>query len=166
MNGKKWLYWFVYSLVLIVGVVVIHEGAHLVSALILGVPFNEIIVGLIGTNPGVTIPERYADSNLSLYHWSGGITVGVTYLLLYFLVWFRRYKHNPSRIHSLLGLTTIAIAMFQLAQGYIEGRFHHAYIVLAGQMLNPFYIIYAVVLLASFFVHYSLFPRPDVIKND
>ena len=166
MSRKLWFIWIGYTFSLIIIMIVIHEAAHGISALILGVPLSEMTIELYGINPSVVLPERFINSNLTLYHWSGGITAGVSFLLLYFLFWLRRFQSKPSIMSSILGLTTICIAASQLANGYIEGRFHHAYIVLAGSINNPLNIIIYIAVIASFFIHFSLFPISKIRKKD
>lgn len=166
MSRKVWFIWIGYIFSITIIMIVIHEAAHVISALILGVPIGEITIELYGINPSVVLPERFINSNLTLYHWSGGITAGVSFLLLYFLFWLRRFQSKPSTMSSILGLSTIVFATFQFAHGYIEGRFHHAYIVLAGSINNPLNIIIYIAVIASFFIHLSLFPISKIRKKD
>jgi len=162
MNRRSWLLLLLFFIVISIVAIVVHEAAHVIAALILGVPFNEIEIGFYGISPSVNIPERFINSNLTLYHWGGGITASILLLSTYFLLWFRRYRRTPSPMNSMLGLITIVLACFQLSQGYIEGRFHHAYITLAGSIDNPLNLIYLFAVIASIFIHFTLFPMSKI----
>ncbi len=166
MNRKLWLPLIAYFFGALIIMTVIHEGAHAISALILGVPVSEITIRSYGINPAVVIPERFINSNLTLYYWSGGITAGVSFLAVYFLVWFRKFQRTPSISNSMLGLITFVVATVQLAQGYFEGRFHHAYIVSSGSMFNPLNNIIYIIVIASIFIHFSLFPMSKIKENN
>lgn len=143
---------------LIVTVAIVHEAAHFVAALFIGVPFNEIEIGLYGINPSVTIPERFASSNLLIFHYAGGLTTAVILIIVYLAYWYRKFKREPFLINWLMGSITIVIAGFQLAQGYIEGRFHAAYFYYSQTLLNPLTIIYFLLIIASALIHFVIYP--------
>jgi len=153
-----------YLLGLVIAGTIGHEAAHFVAALFIGVPFSEIEIGFYGINPSVTIPERFASSNLAIYHYAGGLTPAVILISVYLLYWFRRFKREPSPTNWLMGLTTIMIAGLQLAQGYNEGRFHAAYIYYAGSLFNVLYIPIILLLIATILIHFVLCPRSKIKK--
>jgi len=135
---------------LIIAVTLIHEAAHFGAALVIGVPFSEIEIGFYGINPSVTIPGRFAGSNLSIFHYAGGLTPAVILISIYLLYWYRRFKREPSLLDWFMGLITITVAGFQIAQGYNEGRFHAAYIHYAGSLFNILHInIYVLLIIAT-----------------
>lgn len=143
---------------LIVTVTIVHEAAHFVAALFIGVPFSEIEIGFYGINPSMTIPERFAGSNLSVLHYAGGLTPAVILISVYLLYWYRRFRRVPSKINWLMGLITITIAGFQLSQGYNEGRFHAAYIYYTGSFFNVLYIPIILLVIAAILIHFTLCP--------
>ena len=151
-----------YFLGLVIVVIIVHEIGHIVAALFIGVPFNEIEIGLYGINPSMTLPERFASGNLAIYHYAGGLTAAGILIVIYLLYWHRRFKREPSVINWTMGAITIVIAGMQLAQGYIEGRLHVAYIYYSGTPLNPLQIICLSLIIASALIHFVIFPRSRI----
>ena len=151
-----------YLLGLVIATTIVHEVGHIVAALVMGVPMNEITIGLYGINPSVTIPERFAGSNLSIYYYSGGFTPALILIIVYLLYWYRRFKKEPSLLNWLMGLITITVAGFQIAQGYNEGRFHAAYIFFSGSLFNVLQIPILLGVLVAIGIHFSLCPRSNM----
>ncbi len=157
-NKLKTAYIFTYLVAVIIGVIIIHESAHFLVALVIGVPFNEIEVGLIGYNPGVTIPDRYNNAPLGIFHYAGGFSAALVFSCVYFLIWYRRYRNKQSLITWAYGAITMMAIGMQLGQGYFEGRFHAAYMFYAGSLFSVTSIfLYGVYALAIVF-HFQLFP--------
>jgi len=150
---------------LIVTVTIVHEIGHIAAALVIGVPLNEISIGLYGINPSVTIPERFAASNLSLLYYAGGFTPAIILIIIYLIYWYRRFRRVPSKINWLMGLITITIAGFQLAQGYNEGRFHAAYIYYASSLFDILEVLICLVLIAAILIHFALFPISNLRRT-
>ena len=126
----------------------VHESAHIVVALFMGIPFNELKIGFSGMNPSVTIPERFTTGNLSILYYSGGL-VAAGFLTFIYSYWYKRYQKKPTFTSWFMGLITIAIAGFHLAQGYTEGRFHSAYIYFSRMPLSPLAIIISIFVIVS-----------------
>lgn len=140
LKGSRPIWYIsVYLLATLIITLAIHEGSHAISAALIGVPLDEIEFGIIGISPSVTIPERFANAPVWIVHYSGGLTAAAVLLSVYLVYWLRRYHRSPTFLKWGIALITIAFAALQLAQGYIEGRFHAAYIydARAGSLINP-----------------------------
>lgn len=153
-----------YLLGLVIAVTIVHETAHFVAALSIGVPFSEIAFSFDGINPSLTIPERFASSNLSILHYAGGLIPAVILTFIYLLHWYRRFRREPSLMNWTMGLITIVAAGFQLAQGYNEGRFHAAYIYYSDSLLNILNIPIYLLVIAAILIHFTLCPRSKMKK--
>ncbi len=156
---KKWIAFILFYLIVVVsGTIIIHESAHFLAALAIGVPFNEIEVGLIGNNPGVTIPDRFSDAPLGIFHYAGGFSSAFALICVYFLIWYRRYRNKPSSLIWAYGAITMMAIGMQLGQGYLEGRFHAAYIYYADSLFSITSIIVYVVFALAMYLHFQFFP--------
>jgi len=121
-----------YTLAMVVALVVIHEGSHILAAMAFGVRFSELKLGFMGINPSVTLPEWFTGTRQTVVHYAGGFSTGLALLLFYLLYWMRKYRRNPSFFTWSLGLITFMLAAMQFATGYLEGRYHTAYITNEG----------------------------------
>ena len=152
-----------YLMGLFVLTILIHEYAHVVTALIIGAPLNEIEFGWIGVNPGVTIPYRFSSISLDLFYYSGGFFTAFILLFIYYLVWYRKYQNKPSYINWVYGGITMMFIGLQFGQGYLEGRFHSAYMLYADSLFNVGTIlIYGFFILAMLY-HFTFFPIQKIL---
>ena len=117
-----------YTVAIAAASVLAHEAAHIVAALALGVPLSELQPGFLGINPSVTLPEWFTGTPRTIVRYAGGFAAGAGLLLFYLLYWMRRYRHAPSFFRWSLGAVTMVFAAMQFATGYLEGRYHGAYI--------------------------------------
>lgn len=143
--------------------IIIHEYAHVISALMIGVPLNEIELGWIGINPGVTLPSRFSSIPLDLFYYSGGFFTAFVLVCIYYLVWYRKYRNMPSFINWAYGAITMTFIGVQLGQGYLEGRFHSAYMFYADSLFNVGSIlVYGFFILAMLY-HFKFFPIQKIL---
>ena len=156
-NKLKIAYILTYSIAVIIGVIAIHESGHFLGALVIGVPINEIDVGLIGIYPGVTIPARFIHTPLGIYYYAGGFSAAIICSVVYYYIWYRKYRDTQSIITWYYGAFTIAAAGAQFGQGYMEGRFHVAYISYAGSPFHVTQIITYLWVALAIFIHFLLF---------
>ncbi len=63
------------------------------------------------------------------------------------------------------GLITISVLGMQLGQGYVEGRFHVAYIINASSPFNVLMLFGVVIVAFAIFIHYQLFPKSRIKKS-
>ena len=117
-----------YTVAIAAASVLAHEAAHVLAALALGVPLGELQPGFLGINPSVTLPEWFIGTPRTIVRYAGGLATGAGLLLFYLLHWARRYRRAPSFFLWLLGAVTTVFAAMQFATGYLEGRYHGAYI--------------------------------------
>jgi len=165
-NKRKTAYLFFYFIAIVIVTTIIHESAHFLAALAIGVPFNEIEVGFIGINPSITIPERFTSTDLTVYHYAGGLTAAMFLLCLYLLYWLRRYRRKPSLLNWFMGLVTILAVSMQLTQGYLEGRFHSAYVYYASSLFDPLDILYFILTVSAILIHFTLCPMPKIKRKE
>ena len=128
LSRREGIYLMLYTVAVAAASVLAHEAAHIVAAVALGVPFGELQLGFLGINPSVTLPEWLTGTPLAIVRYSGGLAAGVGLLLFYLLYRVRKYRSNPSFFRWSLGVVTIMLAAVQFATGYLEGRYHAAYI--------------------------------------
>jgi hypothetical protein len=146
--------------------IIIHEAAHVIAALLFGAQFSELKFGFYGINPSVTFPEWLAGGRLTAVHYVGGLTSGGVLLLLYLLYCVRVYRRNPDFFIWGLGLVTAMLVGMQLAMGYLEGRYHAAYIIGATSVLSPTNILVWGWGLSAVFFHLSLCPVKKMRANE
>ena len=79
--------------------------------------------------PSVTYPDVTEGSwQLTAVHYSGGVAAGLALAGVYVLVLGRRGDGSRGILWWVVGLIIAALAAGQLGQGFIEGRFHDAYV--------------------------------------
>ena len=159
LNWRQGGYMGLYIISLAIAVVFIHEGAHILTAVIRGVPFGELEVGFWGINPSITLPPGVNEGTKAVIFYAGGLTTGVVFLLVYLFYWVRKYRRDPSLLCWAMGLMTILFAANQFATGYLEGHYHGAYIQSATNFLSPADILTYIWMVAAVFPHFSLCPR-------
>lgn len=135
LSRRQYVCVLLYTLAMVVALVIIHEAAHILTAMVFGIRLGELKFGFMGINPSITLPEWFTGTRQTVVHYAGGFTAGVVLLLFYLLYWIRKYWHNPNFFTWSLGLITLIMAAMQFATGYLEGRYHAAYII--GAMSFP-----------------------------
>lgn len=158
LSWREYGYLMLYTLALVFAVVIIHEAAHILSAMALGVRFVELQPGFMGINPSVTLPEWFAGTCRTIVYYAGGLTAGMVLLLFCLCYWMPKYWHNPTFFHWLLGVVTFMLAAVQFAFGYLEGRYHGAYIIGAMSFLSPTDALAYGWAIAAVFFHSALCP--------
>ena len=125
--------------ILIVLVVIFHEGAHFITALILGVP----IAHFTWFNPNYLSPMLVSGSTeysieTMIVGYAGGLFTGVVLLTVLFVkkAWFKQSLYK-----WLLGLSIAAFGFWQLSHGILEGAFHQKYISDVTNLLSSSYYI-------------------------
>jgi len=158
LSLRQYIYLMFYMLALAFIVVIIHEAAHILAAMALGVRFVELQLGFMGINPSVTLPGWFTGTRQTVVHYAGGLTAGMALLLFYLGYWMRKYRWNPTFFSWSLGLITLLLAAMQFATGYLEGRYHAAYIIGATVVLSPTDILTYSWTVSAVFFHSSLCP--------
>jgi len=120
---------------------IIHEAAHWLTAIIIGIPISEIKIGFYGINPGVSIPQSTPPQYLPYFFYSGGLTSGTLILLLYVFYWIKKYHNMPSTSVWLLSMFTVISITIQLYIGILEGSFYQTY----PEHINQYYLILFVI---------------------
>ena len=164
-NKLEITYLLTYLIGVFVLTIIIHEYAHVLTALIIGVPLNEIELGWIGINPGVTIPDSYSSVSLGLFYYSGGFFTAFVLVCIYYLVWYRKYRNMPSFINWAYGAITMTFIGVQLGQGYLEGRFHSAYMFYADSLFNVGSILVYGIFIIAMLYHFQLFPIQKLLEQ-
>jgi len=106
--------------------IIIHEGAHFVTALIMKVP----ILSFTWFDPRYFAPvfvsgaREYTLPAMTVSY-SGGVFTG---LLLLFILALKREWFKQSLYRWLLGLYMATFGFWHLSQGILEGAFHDVYI--------------------------------------
>jgi hypothetical protein len=145
-------------LFLFILMVIVHEGAHYIAALILGIP----IAHFTWFDPNYFAPVFVSASQdyttgMTIVSYAGGFITGLLLLSILFLKWnwFKQSLYN-----WLLGLYLATFGFWQICQGILEGAFHQDYISNATNLLfSPtHYIGYASAFLGMF-LYWLLMPR-------
>ncbi len=163
LNCRQFGYMMAYTVSLAMVLVIIHETAHILAAAIRGVPFGELKLGLLGINPSVTLPRWVDENTRTVIFYAGGVTTGAVFMLGYLLHWVRKYRRSPSPLYWTMGLVTIVFAAEQFAAGYLEGRYHGAYIMSATTLFSPTDILIYGWMIAAVLFHFSLCPRKMMV---
>jgi hypothetical protein len=158
LSQRQFIHILAYTLVLGVALVTIHEAAHILTAMVLGVRFDELTLGFMGINPSVTLPKWFTGTQQTIVHYTGGLTVGAAFLLFYLVYWVRKYYRSPTFFIWSLGLITLMTAATQFATGYLEGRYHTAYIIGAMTFLSPTDVLSYSWAISAVFFHSALCP--------
>jgi hypothetical protein len=158
LSQRQYGFVMLYTLLLVMALVIIHETAHIVAAMVFGARLGELKLGFLGINPSVVLPEWLTGTRQTVVHYAGGLTTGAVLLLFYLLCWMRKYRRSPSFFTWSLGLITLALAAMQFATGYLEGRYHAAYIIGSMSFLSPTDILTYGWAISAVFFHSSLFP--------
>ncbi|MBM3174227.1 MAG: hypothetical protein FJZ93_00665 [Chloroflexi bacterium] len=152
------LRFFLYILALFLGTLAVHEAAHVLAVLALGVPVSELKFGFYGIHPSITLPEHLAGTQQAIVYYAGGLTTGIILLVLYLCYFRRRYRAAPSMFRWLLGLVTVIFAGMQLAMGYLEGCYHHVYVIGAGTLFSVTDIVVSGWAVSAALLHFVLCP--------
>jgi len=156
LSQRQFIYVLAYSLASGIALVIIHEAAHILTAMAFSVPYGELKLGFMGINPSVTLPEWFTGKRQTIVHYAGGLTVGAVFLLFYLVYWIRKYYNNTNFFIWSLGLITLMMAATQFATGYLEGRYHTAYIIGAMVFLSPTDVLSYSWAISAIFFHLSL----------
>jgi len=152
------LRFFLYVLALFLGTIAVHEAAHVLAVLALGVPVSELKFGFYGIHPSITLPEHLAGTQRAIVYYAGGFTTGIILLVLYLCYFRRRYHAAPGMFRWLLGLVTLVFAGMQLATGYLEGCYHHAYVIGARTLFSTTDIVVSGWAVSAALLHFVLCP--------
>jgi hypothetical protein len=144
--------------------ILVHEAAHVLAALVKGVEFSSLKIGFWGINPSVTLPQGLDESTKTPIFYAGGITAGILLICFYFIYWVKKYRCNPSRLGWALALAPLVLGAEQLATGYLEGRYHSAYLYGATTLFSPTNLFIIVWMSFAVAVHLQLCPR-DRLKT-
>ncbi|MFC1933065.1 hypothetical protein ACFLXU_05515 [Chloroflexota bacterium] len=113
--------------------VIIHEGAHYITALILRIPIAHF--SLFDPNyfaPMFISASKEYTAGMTIVSYAGGIFTGI--ILLSVLI-FRWNWFKESLYRWFLGLYLATFEAWQISQGILEGAFHHTYILNATKLL-------------------------------
>ena len=147
-----------YTVAIAAASVILHEAAHIVAALALGVHFDELQLGFLGINPSVTLPQWFTGTPRTIVCYAGGLASGVGLLLFYLPYWARKYRSGPSFFRWSVGAVAIMFGAMEFATGYLEGRYHAAYIMGAMSLLSVTNILIYGWAVSAIFFHAALCP--------
>lgn len=152
-----------YLAALAVGSVIIHEAAHIIAALLQGIPFSQLNIGFWGINPSVTLPPGLESSVKSTIMYSGGITSGAVLVVVYLAYWVRKYRRQPSLLAWVMGMATIVLAATQFSFGHLEGRYHSAYLSGAGTLFSPVHLLTLGWAVSAVLMHCVICPKKMIV---
>jgi len=150
---------FIYLIISLVIMVIIHETGHILIALLSGVSFSSIKLTIYGISPGVIFPESFTGISRTVADYTGGFLSGSIFLIIYISYWYRVFRFQSSFQNWLGGLITAALAGWQLSNGYLEGQYHVAYVLGANSLFAPTALFIYCFVAASLLLHLVLFPR-------
>ena len=141
-----WALFLVKSLLSLLALVsltlVIHEGAHLVTAVIMRIP----ILSFTWFDPRYLAPVFVSGATeytlrVMIVSYSGGLVTG---LLLLAIMALKREWFKQSLYRWFLGFYIATFGFWEICQGILEGAFHDWYIANAANILSlSYYIGYA-----------------------
>jgi len=128
--------------ILVAFVVILHEGAHFLTALILGVP----IANFVWFDPNYLSPVLKSASvgysiEAQIVGYAGGLVTGTVLLAVLALkrAWFKKSLYK-----WFLGLSIATFGFWQISHGILEGAFHQKYISdVTNLFSSSYYIGYA-----------------------
>jgi len=128
---------FLSLLGLVLVTIIVHEGAHFVTAVILKVP----ILSFTWFDPRYFAPVFVSPATehtlgTIVVSYAGGLVTG---LLLLATLGFKREWFKQSLYRWLLGLYMATFGFWQICQGILEGAFHDMYIADATNILSISY---------------------------
>ena len=137
-------------LLLFIPTVIVHEGAHYIAALILGIPiahFTWFDTSYFG--PAFFSGSTEHTTRMMIVGYAGGLVTGI---LLVTILLLKRAWFKLSLYRWLLGLYVAMFGFWEICQGILEGAFHQAYISNATNLLfsSTHYIGYASAFLGMF----------------
>ena len=126
-------------LALVLLTVIVHEGAHLVTARILGIP----IANFVWFDPKYLSPVIKSASvgypiETQIVDYAGGLVTGALSLAVLALKrgWFRKSLYK-----WFLGLSIATFGFWQISHGILEGAFHQKYMSDVTNLLSSSYYI-------------------------
>ncbi len=143
--------------------VIIHEGAHYITSLLLGIP----VVHFTWFDPNYFAPvfisaSRVYTAGMRVVSYAGGLFTGI--LLLSILV-FRWNWFKQSLYRWFLGLYLVTFGSWQVCQGILEGAFHQEYILHAAYLLlSPTHYIGYASAFVGIALYWILMPRLKELK--
>jgi len=75
-----------------------------------------------------------------------------------YLFWWRAYRHKPSDRAWLFGMALAVVTGWQIANGWVEGRVHSAYILGAGNLFSPTTLLPGLGMMEGLLIHRWLNP--------
>jgi hypothetical protein len=142
--------------------IIIHEAAHWISAVIIGIPITEIKLGWHSLGPGVSIPLSTPPESLPFFFYSGGITSATIILLLYVFYWMRLYYNISSSTNWIMSIIILFSFVIQLYIGLLEGNYYQDY---PNYMNNYNLIIFIFALALIHAIVFFLLGRYKKFKN-
>jgi len=159
LNQRDFINLATYTVILALIMVLLHEVFHVLTALMQGVHFSSLEIGFWGINPSVTLPSGLAESIMKPIFYAGGIGTGVVLLGFYFIYWVRKFRASPSRLNWAMALVALVFSAEQLATGYLEGRYHMAYLYGATTLFSPTHLFTVSFMVLAVLAHLYLCPR-------
>jgi hypothetical protein len=158
LSWREYIYLMLYTLALAFVAVMIHETAHIVSAIAFGVRFVELQPGFMGINPSIILPAWFTGTHRTVVYYAGGLTAGMVLLLFYLCYWMRKCRHCSTFFHWSLGLVTLFFTAVQFAFAYLEGHYHGAYILGPMSSFSPANLLAYGWAVSAVFFHSALCP--------
>jgi len=158
LSWREYIFLILYTIVIAFTAVIIHETAHVLSAMALGIPFVELQPGFMWINPSIILPEWFTSPHRTIVYYAGGLATGTVLLVLYLWHWMRRYWRQPTFFRWSAGLVTLFFAAVQFAFGYLEGHYHGAYILGAMSSFSLVNLLSYGWAVSAIFFHLALYP--------
>lgn len=125
--------------ILVILVVILHEGAHFLTALLLGIPISYFSwFDPYYLAPVLTSGYTGYSVEMEIINYVGGLATGM--LLLVILV-LKRGLFKQSIYKWFLGLSVAAFGFWQISQGILEGAYHDTYISDVTNLFSSSYYI-------------------------
>ena len=144
-------------LVLLFLTIIIHEGAHFITASVLGIPIAHFTwFDLNYFAPVFVSGSTEHTTRMMMVSYAGGLVTGI--LLLAILV-VKRTWFKQSLYRWLLGFFFAAFGFYQLCLGIFEGAFHDRYISDATNIFNLMHLTCYASAFLGIALYWLLMPR-------
>lgn len=142
--------------------VIVHEGAHYITALILGIPIASFTWFDLNYFAPVFVSGSTDNvAGMTIVSYAGGLVTGALLLIILIL---KRSWFNQSLYRWVLGFFFAIFSLYQLCLGVFEGAFHDKYISEANDIFSSVHLICYASAFFGMALYWFFMPRLKQLK--